>query len=98
MKIIRVGKLIDGLGHAPVAGATVVVEGATMTAIGLVAGLAGAYAATGALRSLLFQVQPLDLTTFVVASAVLAGVALTAVYMPARRATRVNPLTVLREE
>ena len=73
-------------------------EGAWMTGIGLAAGLAGAYAATGALRSLLFQVQPLDLTTFVIASAVLAAVSFTAIYLPARRATRVNPLMVLREE
>ena len=73
-------------------------EGAWMTALGLAAGLAGAYAATGALRSLLFQVQPLDLTTFVLASALLALVSFAAIYMPARRATRVNPLMVLREE
>jgi len=66
--------------------------------VGLAAGLAGAAIVTRVFRSMLFEVAPGDPTTFISVSAVLAGVAFFACYIPARRATRVDPLIALREE
>jgi putative ABC transport system permease protein len=73
-------------------------EGMRIVVIGLAAGLAGAATMTRFLRSMLFDVAPGDPITFFSVSAILAGVALFACYIPARRATRVDPLTALREE
>jgi putative ABC transport system permease protein len=76
--------------------ALVLGHGMKLTVVGLALGAAGAFALTRVLSSLLFQVSPTDLVTFTAAAAVLAGVALLACYLPARRATRVEPLVVLR--
>jgi putative ABC transport system permease protein len=73
-------------------------EGMRMVVIGLASGLAGAAIATRVFRSMLFEVGPADPTTFLSVSAILAGVALFACYIPAQRATRVDPLIALREE
>lgn len=73
-------------------------EGMQIVAIGLGAGLAGAAAVTRVFRSMLFGVGPGDPATLLAASAILGGVALCACYIPARRATRVDPLVTLREE
>jgi predicted permease len=73
-------------------------EGIRMVIIGLAAGLAGAVIVTRVFRSMLFEVGPADPVTFVFVSGILAGVALLACYLPARRATRVDPLVALREE
>jgi putative ABC transport system permease protein len=73
-------------------------EGMTPVALGGIAGMLAAVLATRALRSMLFGVTPLDPVSFAVAPAVLATVALLACYLPARRATRVDPLVALREE
>jgi predicted permease len=73
-------------------------EGMRIVLIGLVAGLAGAALLTRFFQSLLFNVAPSDPITFLTASTVLAGVAFFACYIPAQRATRVNPLVALREE
>ncbi len=70
--------------------------GLRLAAIGLAIGLAAAFAATRLLSSLLYGVRPTDAITFVVVSLVLLTVALVASYLPARRATRVDPLTALR--
>ena len=70
--------------------------GLRLAAIGLAVGLAAAFAATRLLSSLLYGVRPTDVITFVVVSLVLLTVALIASYLPARRATRVDPLTALR--
>ena len=61
-------------------------------------GLIGAAVATRFFQSMLFNVSLGDPVTFVSVSAILAGVALFACYIPARRATRVDPLAALRDE
>jgi putative ABC transport system permease protein len=76
----------------------VVGQGMVLAAIGLVMGLAGAFALTRLMSSLLFAVTTTDLSIFVVVSALLAGIALLACYVPARRATKVDPMVALRCE
>ncbi|MGH7475414.1 MAG: ABC transporter permease [Longimicrobiales bacterium] len=73
-------------------------DGLSLTAIGLVLGIGGALLGTRLLSSLLFGVSSTDPFTFATAPAVLALVALAACLIPARRATRVDPLTALRTE
>ena len=70
----------------------------TLVVIGMIVGIAGAYAVTRVMSNLLFQVTPTDLVTFVVVPAVLLLVALVACLIPARRATKVDPLITLRYE
>jgi len=69
-----------------------------LVAIGGVIGLAGAYAASSVLKSLLFEVAATDLTIFIAVPVILFLVALVACLVPARRATRVDPLIALRHE
>jgi predicted permease len=76
----------------------VVSLGAALAGVGLTAGLAGAWAATRALRTLLYGVSPADPFTAAGVALLLLGVALAACWLPARRATRVDPLMALREE
>ena len=76
----------------------VIREGMRPVTAGAVAGMGMALLATRAIRSLLFGVTPLDPVSFVAAPVVLASVALLACYLPARRATRVDPLVALRED
>ena len=76
----------------------VLTEGFKLTIIGLVLGLVGAFAATKVLRSLLFEVKPADPFTFIAVSVSLLVIALLACYIPARRATKVDPLVALRYE
>jgi putative ABC transport system permease protein len=66
--------------------------------IGAAIGLGGAYAVTRVMSNLLFEVAPTDLATFVAVSAILIMVALLACFIPARRATKVDPLVALRYE
>ena len=66
--------------------------------LGVLAGLGGAYAATRALRTLLYEVAPNDPATFAAVTALLVAVAAAACLIPARRAARVDPLTALRYE
>jgi ABC-type antimicrobial peptide transport system permease subunit len=68
----------------------------TLMAAGLMLGLAGAAAVTRYLSALLFDVTPLDATTFVAASILFIVIAAAASYVPARRATKIDPLAVLR--
>jgi putative ABC transport system permease protein len=76
----------------------VVGEGALLLAIGVIVGLAGALAGGRVLRTLLFDLSPSDPTTYVAAVAVLSGIALAASWLPARRASRVDPLVALRAD
>ena len=76
----------------------VVGHGAMVTAIGVVVGLAAAVGLTRLMSTLLFGVTPTDPITFVVVSVLLAGVALGACFVPARRAAKVDPMIALRYE
>jgi len=76
----------------------IVLRGARLTLIGMVLGIGGAYALTTVLAGFLFGVKSVDIPSSVVALLILGGVALAASYVPARRATRVDPLTCLRHE
>ncbi len=73
-------------------------EGMRIVVIGLASGLAAAVIMTRFFQSMLFGVEPADPVTFFSVSAILASVALFACYIPARRATGVDPLAALREE
>jgi predicted permease len=76
----------------------VVRQGMTLVMGGIALGLVGAFAATRLIGSLLFGVTAADPATFVVASLLLVGVAALAGYLPARRATKVDPLIALRHD
>ena len=73
-------------------------QGLTLTAIGLGIGLAMSLASTRVLSSMLYEVSALDLATFISVPLLLAGVAALACYIPARRATKVDPMAALRCE
>ena len=73
-------------------------QAAALAGIGLAIGLAGAFAATRLLGSVLFDVKPNDPVTYAAVAALLAVVVLSASYLPARRAAHVDPLDALRQE
>jgi predicted permease len=71
-------------------------EGSTVIAFGLVVGVVGAIAGSHFLQNLLFEVRPSDPLTIAVVCVLLGAVGVAACYVPARRATRVDPLVALR--
>jgi putative ABC transport system permease protein len=76
----------------------VVANGMRLAVVGVAIGLAGAFALTRLMSSLLFGVTPTDTLTFVLVSLALIAVSLLACYIPARRAAKVDPLVALRYE
>jgi putative ABC transport system permease protein len=73
-------------------------HGAKLAGVGIALGLAGSYAATRVLSSMLYGITAHDAATFVVVPVVLLAVCLAASYIPARRAARVDPMEALRHE
>ena len=73
-------------------------QGLSLAVVGIAIGLFGAMWLTEAMKSLLFGVSPNDPPTFVVVSGLLLAVAVAATYIPARRATKVDPIVALRYE
>lgn len=73
-------------------------QGLLLTSIGIGIGLAGAIALTRYIEGMLYDVTPLDPLAYVAAVALFAAVASFASFLPARRATRIDPMTMLRDE
>jgi putative ABC transport system permease protein len=76
----------------------VLVNGMVLGLIGVAIGLAASFGLTRLLTTLLFEIDARDKTTFALVSLVLLAITLLACYIPARRATKVNPLVALRYE
>src|SRR5262249_32528271 len=76
----------------------VIWQGMKLALIGILIGVLGALALTRVLRSLLYQVAPTDPLTFAVVSLLLVAIAMIACWLPARRATKIDPMEALRYE
>ncbi len=86
-----------GANHRDVV-ALVVGQAARLAAAGIAIGLVTALAVTRLMGNLLYDVSAIDPATFVAVSLLIGAVALLASYLPARRATRVDPMDALRHE
>jgi len=76
----------------------VVRQGLRLTTMGVVIGLVASFAVSRLIATMLFDVSPTDFVPFVAVPLMLALAALTASYIPARRATRIDPMVALRDE
>jgi ABC-type antimicrobial peptide transport system permease subunit len=76
----------------------VIAQGLRLALLGIVIGLAAALALTRLIRSQLYEVSATDPLTFIAVPVVIALVAVAACYLPARRATRIDPMISLRSE
>jgi ABC-type antimicrobial peptide transport system permease subunit len=73
-------------------------NGMSLVLMGMVIGLTGAFALTRWMASLLFEISATDFLTFMVTASLLTAIALLACWVPARRATKVDPLIALKYE
>jgi len=93
----RPDRIRMALGARPFDVLGLILKSALGTAIaGISIGAVGVFALTRLMKSLLFGIAPTDVTTFVAVCTTLVGVAFVACYLPARRATKVDPLVALR--
>jgi putative ABC transport system permease protein len=76
----------------------ILAQGARLAGLGVAIGLLAAVAATRVMGGLLYGVRPIDPPTFIAVAVFLMAVALVACYVPARRATRIDPMVALRNE
>jgi ABC-type antimicrobial peptide transport system permease subunit len=76
----------------------VIAQGMRLAGIGIAIGIASSLGLTQLLAGFLFGVKPWDPLAFTLVPAILGAVALLAVWLPARRATRIDPITALRCE
>jgi ABC-type antimicrobial peptide transport system permease subunit len=76
----------------------VIADGAVLVALGVVVGILGALAGTRAMRSLLFDLAPTDPPTYIAIVVILGACAVAASWIPARRASRVDPVVALRAD
>jgi ABC-type antimicrobial peptide transport system permease subunit len=90
-------RLALGASRAAVLG-LVIRQGAMLAVVGVIAGLVGAFGVTRVIRSLLYNVTPTDPLSFGGVTLFLTGIAVLASYLPARRATNVDPIIALRKE
>jgi len=84
--------------HSTNVRALIIRQGMLLTAVGLAVGLAASLLATPVLHSMLINLPPTDAVTFASVSGLLIAIALVACYVPARRATRIDPIATLRAE
>jgi putative ABC transport system permease protein len=78
--------------------ALVVRQGMYLVSVGIIIGLAAAFGITRVMTNMLYEIEPLDLTTFATVPFLIAGVAALACYLPARRASKADPMVALRTE